>query len=68
MHIKAKKRIEKAKKVKDTRPIIKLPTTGKTFDNLIGGIDRLCDKLLKSSDMDEQERSKVAWLKSRLNI
>ena len=68
MHVKAKKRIENAKRQVDKRPALTLPKKGRVFDNFKGAVGRLCDDVMASPDLTEEERNKVAWLRSRIEI
>jgi len=69
MHVNAKKRIEQAKKGKDTRPALTLPKTkGRIYETFKGAVGRLCDDVLASPELTEEERTKVAWLRSRIEI
>ena len=67
MHKKAIKRIKEAKKKTDKRPelVSKLPK--KDYANFKNAIGRLCDDMLKTK-IKQEEKQKVAWIKSRIEI
>jgi hypothetical protein len=58
-----------AKRLKETRPELrnKLPKTGDLYINFKNATVRLCDDIIKD-DISAKQKSKVAWLRSRIII
>ena len=67
MHKDAIKRIKEDKKKSEKRPELASKLPKKNYKNFKHGVSSLCDDLLKEKITPENKR-KVAWIKSRIEI
>ena len=67
MHAKAKQRISEATEQADARPELasKIPAG---YNNFIAAISRLCDDIINQPKLTGEQKRKIAWLRSRIEI
>lgn len=68
MHENTKQRILEKETITDNRPKLSLPKTGNIYDNFVGGVDKLCEDTMLSDELTDEQKGKIAFLRSKIKI